>query len=108
MFSWIIFKFFGKLLWLEEELFKDQGDKVPAEMTLHEVLQRLLYKERPASPYYFGVVGPYEDIITFTYGGDYTSEIDGNVVPNKSNTPSDATSAFNVKVPSWGGQSIII
>lgn len=79
---------------LEEELFKDQGDKVPAEMTLHEVLQRLLYKERPASPYYFGVVGPYEDIITFTYGGDYTSEIDGNVVPNKSNTLSDATSAF--------------
>ena len=77
---------------LEENLFG--GNVVPAEMTLHEVLTKLLYKEIPATPYFYGIVGPYADLVTFEQGQDYTSLFLDNTVENNNVTPTDVTSAF--------------
>lgn len=82
---------------LEEGLFSDCGNVVPANMTLHEVLTRLLYREEPVIPYYIGVVGPgynNDQPLVFTDDQDITSIINGNSTTDENNVAQGTTIMF--------------
>lgn len=77
---------------LAEHLFSDYGDKVPANMTLHEVLRRLLYKEAPIVPFYIGTIGV-SSTRHFNEDDDITQFVTDHVYIG-TDIPSDATIAF--------------
>jgi len=77
---------------IAEHLFSDYGDKVPANMTLHEVLRRLLYKEAPIVPFYIGTIGV-SSTRHFSEDDDITQFVTDHVYVG-TDIPSDATIAF--------------
>ena len=77
---------------IAEHLFSDYGDKIPANMTLDEVLRRLLYKEAPIVPFYIGTIG-LSSTRHFNEDDDITQFVTDHVYIG-TNIPSDATIAF--------------
>jgi len=65
---------------LESHSFADVGNVVPKGMSLWEALHRILYGRGSLSSFYIGVVGPYENVLTFEQDQDYTTIVTSNIL----------------------------